>query len=403
MNADWQLTRLSWVADTIVPQRDKPEALDGPIPWVRIEDFDGKFLDRSKSGQGVTASQVSSMPLRLFPTGTVACSCSCTMGATAITTRPLVTNQTFIGLVPGPNLDASYLYYLLQALQPDLQRAASGAIQQYLSQDNFRALRFMLPPMEEQRRIADFLDDQVARIDSLLERARHQIGLLQEVPRSEFAARLESAGADLVQSRQPRLGWVATVMRGASPRPIDDPKYFDDDGTHGWVRIADVTAAGKYLRSTSQTLSELGRSLSVDVTPGELILSISASVGVPCIVEVPCCIHDGFVVLRSPSVDVDYLYFVLRYGDLFAGVGNLGTQVNLNSDIVRSARVPVLDPTRRRRVVDAMTEIEEGTRHALDLTQERVRLLEECRSSLISAAVAGDLDVSAEARRGVPA
>jgi len=129
MNGGWQTTRLGWVADTLVPQRDKPDSLDGPIPWLRIEDFDGKYLSESKSGQGVTAQQIREMPLRLFPAGSVVCSCSCTMGATAIAARPLITNQTFIGLVPHAGLLSDFLYYLLQGRRDELQAQASGAIQ----------------------------------------------------------------------------------------------------------------------------------------------------------------------------------------------------------------------------------------------------------------------------------
>ena len=57
------------------------------------------------------------------------------------------------------------------------------------------------------------------------------------------------------------IKWETPVLRGASPRPIDDPIYFDDDGEYAWVRISDVTTAGTYLRVTEQKLSRLGSSL----------------------------------------------------------------------------------------------------------------------------------------------
>ena len=92
-----------------------------------------------------------------------------------------------------------------------------------------------------------------------------------------------------------RVKMLCTVKRGASPRPIDDPIYFDDDGEYAWVRIADVTASHQYLLNTTQTLSELGTSLSVPLEPGALFLSIAGSVGKPTITKIKCCIHDGFV------------------------------------------------------------------------------------------------------------
>ncbi|HDY7203104.1 TPA: hypothetical protein RRE62_005213, partial [Klebsiella pneumoniae] len=59
------------------------------------------------------------------------------------------------------------------------------------------------------------------------------------------------------------IKYLSQVKRGASPRPIDDPKFFDDDGDYAWVRIADVTASDTYLLETTQKMSALGSSLSV--------------------------------------------------------------------------------------------------------------------------------------------
>jgi len=52
---------------------------------------------------------------------------------------------------------------------------------------------------------------------------------------------------------------MCLVRRGASPQPIEDPVYFDDEREYAWVRIADVTASERYLETTTQRLSELGR------------------------------------------------------------------------------------------------------------------------------------------------
>lgn len=176
----WPTPPLGSLVEAIVPARDKPQDLDGPIPWVRIEDFDGKYLSGSKTKQGVSRETVQDMPLRVFPEGTVVCSCSCTMGVTAIVTQPLVTNQTFIGLRPTTkNLYADFLYYALQAQQERLTAQATGAIQTYLSREDFTSLRIPIPPPDEQRAIADYLDRETARVDALIA-ARHRIVALCE-------------------------------------------------------------------------------------------------------------------------------------------------------------------------------------------------------------------------------
>jgi type I restriction enzyme S subunit len=110
------------------------------------------------------------------------------------------------------------------------------------------------------------------------------------------------------------IKWESSVLRGASPRPIDDPIYFDDEGEYAWVRISDVTNAGMYLRQTTQRLSRLGSSLSVRLPSGAPFLSIAGSVGKPCISAVKCCIHDGFVFFPLWKGDHRFLYYLFASG-----------------------------------------------------------------------------------------
>lgn len=50
----WIKIRLGYESKMIVPMRDKPPIFDGTIPWIRIEDFDGKYIHGSKSNQNVS-------------------------------------------------------------------------------------------------------------------------------------------------------------------------------------------------------------------------------------------------------------------------------------------------------------------------------------------------------------
>jgi type I restriction enzyme S subunit len=132
------------------------------------------------------------------------------------------------------------------------------------------------------------------------------------------------------------IKWESPVLRGASPRPIDDPIYFDDDGEYAWVRISDVTEAGTYLENTEQKLSDVGSRLSVKLQPGVLFLSIAGSVGKPCITRIKCCIHDGFVYFPRWKADPKFLYYLFASGEPYKGLGKMGTQLNLNTDTVGS-------------------------------------------------------------------
>jgi type I restriction enzyme S subunit len=177
------------------------------------------------------------------------------------------------------------------------------------------------------------------------------------------------------------------VKRGASPRPIDDLKYFSDHGEYSWVRISDVTASDKYLKSTEQRLSELGASLSVKREPGDIFVSICASVGKPIISEIKCCIHDGFVWFDRLKIDKEYLYFLFTSGEMFKGLGNWGTQLNLNTDIIGEIVIPLPPPAVQHRIAAYLDEQTEKIDRLMDMRRRQITLLKEQRAALIQRAV----------------
>lgn len=136
------------------------------------------------------------------------------------------------------------------------------------------------------------------------------------------------------------------IYRGASPRPIENPIWFDDTSKVGWVRISDVTRSGRQLVETTQRLSKEGIQKSRFIPSGSLIMSICATVGRPIETQIDVCIHDGFVVFDRPLIDQGYLYHVLK--DLeprWSSKGQTGSQMNLNGDLIKSTLIP-LPPTK---------------------------------------------------------
>ncbi len=144
----------------------------------------------------------------------------------------------------------------------------------------------------------------------------------------------------------PRMDKLAVIQRGASPRPIDSPIWFDDRSSTGWLRISDATKAIKYLTETTQNLSELGIANSRYVEKGNLVMSICATVGRPVLTKKNICIHDGFVVFKSLKVSMEYLYYVLTDIEKdWSKHGQTGSQMNLNTGLINSIPIP-LPPTK---------------------------------------------------------
>lgn len=132
------------------------------------------------------------------------------------------------------------------------------------------------------------------------------------------------------------LSELAEIVRGASPRPIDDPKWFDKNSKVGWLRIRDVTEQNGRIHHLGQRISKEGEGKTRVLHESHLLLSIAASVGKPVINYVSTGVHDGFLIFRKPSFDMEFMYQWLKSFELkWQQYGQPGSQVNLNSDIVK--------------------------------------------------------------------
>ncbi|MFH5232116.1 restriction endonuclease subunit S [Antrihabitans spumae] len=189
-----------------------------------------------------------------------------------------------------------------------------------------------------------------------------------------------------------QIKWGNPVRRGASPRPIDDPKYFDDDGYWSWVRIADVSASRAHLTKTTQRLSELGSSLSVKLNPGSLFVSIAGTVGKPCINDIPVCIHDGFVYFPDLDIDSEFLFRIFEAGECYKGLGKFGTQLNLNTDTIGSIPIPIPTCSEQRLITDFLDRETAKVDLLISKQEQLIATLREDRAATITRAVTKGLE-----------
>jgi type I restriction enzyme S subunit len=396
--------------------RDKPDAFDGTTPWVRIEDFDGKFIEDSKSGQRVSPETIRKFGLKVFPAGTVLCSCSCSMGATAIVRRPLVSNQTFIGVVPKPSLSSDYLFYLLQVAREHLTSIATGAIQQYLSRRDFSTLRIPVPPVSEQCAIADFLDRKTAAIDSLVERKRRAALLLAE-RRQALIRQAVTKGLDpcvpMADSGVIPLGevpkhWKVVTVRRIAHVGQGDAFAHDIQGQEAgdlpWFKIADMNRPGNEIDMLSAG-NFVDRRIAAEhgatVFPAGAV--IFPRVGA-------ALLTNKRRVLSRPSIVDDNTYALVPKGDVrsrflflslllvdMASIASAGLVPTVTFGAIKDLQV-ALPPLSEQDLIVQYVESECATLDALAaLTTLSVEKLLEYRQALITAAVTGQFDLNREA------
>ena len=180
----WEILKLQAHTRMITPMRDRPEKLDGDIPWIRIEDYDGKYISASKEGLGVSMETVNEMNLKIYPVGSILCTSSCDLGKCAIVTKELVSNQRFINIAPDSNTSSDYLYYLMLSNAERLNHLSTGTIQANLSRKEFEHLMVQFPTKLEQKEIAEYLDGKCRTIEFSIRKKQELVDKLIEYKKS---------------------------------------------------------------------------------------------------------------------------------------------------------------------------------------------------------------------------
>ncbi len=169
------------------------------------------------------------------------------------------------------------------------------------------------------------------------------------------------------------IGKLCVVERGASPRPIHDFITDSPDGVN-WIKIGDAEVGSKYITHTKEKVTPEGAAKSRRVKQGDFILSNSMSFGRPYIMATEGCIHDGWLLLRDTSdqLDRDFLYSILGSRPVIAQFEQSatgGVVNNLNSEIVRGVQIPLPPLNVQKEIVaeiEGYQKVINGARAVLD-------------------------------------
>ena len=260
--------------------------------------------------------------------------------------RPMfegVCSTDILPILPGTDLDRAYLAHFL--LRPEsvawANSHATGANLPRLSPRVLAHMRMPLPPLPEQRRIAEVLD----RAEALKAKRRAALAQLDNLTQSVFLDMFGDPATNPKGWPNASLEELFEIGRGGSPRPIDDYITDDADGIN-WIMIGDTVEGGKYITTTKKRIRPEGARRSRTVKPGDFLLTNSMSFGRPYILRTTGCIHDGWLVLspRREDAETNYFYALLGSRAVYAEFARRApgaTVKNLNIDLVRGVTVPV--------------------------------------------------------------
>ena len=254
-------------------------------------------------------------------------------------TSPTTLNSGIFVIRPANDeLQSSFLQLIFKSrfFLEFLDRITAGSTIVHLYQKDIVEFDFPLPNILEQLRIAHTIEI----IDEHLLEIKHLITKYEAIKKATVNLLLKP-GEDCPSVR---LGDVAKIFRGGSPRPIQN--YITEESTGiNWIKIGDVATDAKYIKHTAEKIKPTGVQMSRQVKAGDFILSNSMSFGRPYILKIDGCIHDGWLAIQDyqETFDVDYLYYLLGSDFVLAQyqTNAAGSSVkNLNKEIVSNILLP---------------------------------------------------------------
>ena len=305
---------------------------------------------------------------------------------------PTTIDGHMILLRPTEEIDSIYYGYAVKAFQPKIETLAEGSTGQ--TEINRKRLQeeivISFPEEKEtQERIARFLlnIDEKIKVNGKINKNLEQQA--EALFKAWFLDYIPWNGSVPDSWIDGKLGDFADIKRGGSPRPIQ--KYLSDSGLR-WLKISDVTSLQTpFVIDIKDHIIEDGLKKTVFLKEGSLILSNSATPGIPKILDVDSCIHDGWLYFPKSKFSREYLYLYFKYiRQHLVNLSNGSVFNNLKTDILKNYPTILPDKETLHRfdaiVYPMFLEMQNRTRESHKLAAMRDALLPKLMS--------GELDVS---------
>lgn len=333
-----------------------------------------------------------------------------------------VASTEFVAVRPGVRLEAQFARYFLSSTvvtqQLDSQVRSVTRSHQRVEPETIGSVRIPLPPLDEQRRIAGFLDDQVTRIDQAIQLRKRQVELTQSLIESAaFEAVSGGLSAGRVSARDqwalpwipdlpdgwmtPRICQVAKMGTGHTPSRSSEEYWIDC--SIPWLTTGDVHRFRldeiDELLDTVLNISQVGLANSAAVLhpPGTVALSRTASAGFSIVMGTAMATSQDYATWTcGPKLDPRFLLWCLRAmrRDLMGRLATGSTHKTIYFPDLMSIRIPLPPLSTQLQLVASIQASVDMYRRTISSVQRSIPLLEERKRSLITAAVTGEFDVS---------
>ena len=185
--ADWEIHQIKndfQIFSGATPKSEVVENWDGDIVWITPADY--KTTDRYilQGKRNISKVGYNSCGTMLIPSGSIIFSKRAPIGTVAIAAVELCTNQGCLSCVPKANTDSGYFCYVMSAFTEQFNLFGTGTTFKEISYNDFRSFKVPFPPLDEQKEIAEYLDEKTVAIDSLIAKKNRLVTELESLKKS---------------------------------------------------------------------------------------------------------------------------------------------------------------------------------------------------------------------------
>ena len=265
-----------------------------------------------------------------------------------------------------------------------------------------RNMPFPLPPIPEQQRIVARIESLFAKLDAAERRIKDALEKSERLRASvlhlAFTGELTTKwrvehDVEMDSWQDTTIGELCVVVRGGSPRPAGDPKYYG--GNIPFMKVADITRHDTiFVSSAEYTIKEAGLSKTRIVDANTLLLTNSgATLGVPAICTFKTAFNDGIAAfLELEPNDIKFFYYFWRnMTKKLRNINQGAAQPNLNIDIIKSVKISLPTLPEQKEIVCILDTVFGSQKRVKEIAEQNLAHIARMKKSLLSLAFRGQL------------
>ena len=388
---EWKTYRIGDICKRVcsggTPKSTEPSYYDGEIPWLNTKEIN--FNRISSTEKHITLSGLENSSAKWIDKNSVIVAMyGATAAKVAINTIPLTTNQACCNLsIDETKADYRFVYYWLCSRYTELASLANGGAQQNLNAQQIKDFEIKLPEIQTQQKIADLLwsiDNKIICNKSINDNLEQQAEALYKSWFVDFEPFKDGKFIESELGQIPE-GWriytlneLMDIKRGSSPRPIQS--YLSETGLK-WLKISDATSCNSpFIYEIQEHIKSEGLRNTVYLQKGALVLSNSATPGLPKILGIDTCIHDGWLYFPISKLSNPFMYLMfIKFRENLISRANGSVFLNLKTEIVKNLKIALP----KREIIEqfdiiissVFNEIRNRTEEMLNLSKQRDTLL----------------------------